>query len=146
MLGMRRKYLVDNNSRVELRLVHYVERFYHAEYRFLDIDIEYRFLFFKWTKHHKNSSWREIVQYSSPIIIDLSSTGSPDHSFCWPSVSYSADDFKGLEYFKKVKSRIKTYGDLDSEFRLSKGLEQYKKDKEEYNRILKKSKEILNSI
>ena len=143
---MKRKYLVDNNSRVELRLVHYIERFYHAEYRFLDIDIEYRFLFFKWTKHHKNSSWREIIQYSSPIRIDLSSVGSPDHSLCWHSVSYSADNFKSLEYFKRIKEEISTYEQMDREFRLSKGLEQYKKDKEEYNRILQKSKEIINSI
>lgn len=143
---MRRKYLVDNNSRVELRLVHSVGYYYDVEYRVLDIDIEYQFMFFKWTRHHKNTKWLPVIKYSRPITIDLSCTGDPSDEFHWNQLSYRADDTKKLEHFKKIKSEIKTYRDFNLEFGIDKMKEQYEEDRKTYEELLKKSKETINSI
>jgi hypothetical protein len=142
---MKRKLAIYTDSKIELRLVHYVGKYYHVEYRFLDIDIEYKFLFLKWTKHHQNSRWHEVIQYSSPIRICLT-TGDPDDELWWNAITYEADDFESLEYFKRIKEEISTYEQMDREFELSKRREQYKKDKEEYNQILQRSKETIDSI
>ena len=135
-----------NTSKVELRLYNVVGEYYHVEYRFVDIDIDYKFLFFRWTKKHQTSRWREVIVYHSPISISLDNTGNPDYRTNWWSVSYRADDFRELESFKEMKSRIKTYEDLDREFRISASREQYKKDLELYNRLLERSRELLKSI
>jgi hypothetical protein len=142
---MKKEELFYNSSRIEIRLGHPVAEYYYLKYRFIDIDVKYKFLFFSWIKKHQKSAWRTVVKYHSPIRIDLSSIGNPDNDINWYSVIYRADDFEKLEHFKELKSKIKTYKDLDREFGLTKAKEQYLKDREEYNRIYLKSKELLKS-
>lgn len=142
---MKREELLYNSSRIEIRLCHSVAEYYDLEYRFIDIDVKYKFLFFSWIKKHQKTAWRTVVRYRSPIRISLSSIGDPDNDINWHTVTYRADDFEKLEYFKELKSKIKTYEDLDREFGLTKAKKQYLKDKEEYNRIYLKSKELLKS-
>lgn len=143
---MKRDYVWWPNSKVELRLVHCVEYYYDVEYRVLDIDIEYQFMFFKWIIHHKNTKWLPVIKYQSPIKIGLSSIGDPSDEFNWKHLSYRADDTEGLEYFKKIKSEIKTYRDFNLVFGIDRMKEQYEKDRKAYEDILKKSKETIDSI
>ena len=112
----------------------------------MDIEISYRFLFFKWTRKHKNSDWRAVVLYTKPTKIDLSSTGNPDNTTNWYQVSYRADQFKELDEYLKIKEKIKVYADLDREFEISKRKEQYKKDLEKYNQIYFLAKEIAKKL
>lgn len=143
---MKRNYVWWPSSKVELRLVHSVGYYYDVEYRVLDIDIEYQFMFFKWTRHHKNTKWIPVIKYSRPITIDLSCTGDPSDEYHWNQLSYRADDTKKLEHFKKIKSEIKTYRDFNLEFGIDKMKEQYEEDRKTYEELLKKSKETINSI
>lgn len=140
--------LASVDSKVELRLQKYWEGsiWYHLEYRFVDIEISYRFLFFKWTRKHKNSDWRAVVQYNKPVEIDLSSTGNPNDDFHWHQVSYRADQFKKLDEYLKIKEKIKVYADLDREFEISKRKEQYKKDLEKYIQIRSLANEIAKKL
>ncbi len=143
---MKKEEKTYNTSKVELRLYNIVGEYYQVEYRFVDIKIDYKFLFFKWTKKHQKSKWREAIIYHSPISISLSDIGNPDDNTNWWCVFYRADDFKGLECFKDMKSRIKTYEDLDREFGISESWKQYEKDLEVYNQLLEKSRKLLKSI
>ena len=140
--------LVSVDSEVELRLQKYwySSIWYHLEYRFVDIEFSYKFLFFKWTKKHKNSEWRAVVQYYKPVEIDLSSIGDPDSDIHWRQVSYRADQFKELDEYLKIKEQIKTYADLDRVFELSKRNEQYRKDLEKYNRVRAQAEEIAKKL
>jgi hypothetical protein len=140
--------LTSVDSKVEVRLQKNWEGsiWYHLEYRFVDIEISYKFLFFKWTREHKNSDWRAVVLYKKPIEINLSSIGNPDDNIHWHQVSYRADQFKELEEYLKIKEKIKVYADLDREFEISKREEQYKKDLEKYNQILSLAKEMAKKL
>lgn len=140
--------LTSVDSKVELRLQKYwwSNVWYNLEYRYVDIEVSYRFLFFKWTRKHKNSGWRAVVQYYTPIEIDLSCIGDPDDNIHWVQVSYRADQFKELDEYLKIKERIKVYADLDREFEISKRKEQYKKDLEKYNQIRSRVKEMAKRL
>lgn len=140
--------LASVDSKVELRLQKYWKDsiWYNLEYRFVDIEISYKFLFFKWTRKHKNSDWRAVVQYYKPVEIDLSSLGNPDDNIHWRQVSYRADQFKELDEYLKIKEKIKVYADLDREFEISKRKEQYKKDLEKYNNIRFLAKEMSKKL
>lgn len=140
--------LASVDSKVELRLQKYWygSIWYHLEYRFVDIEISYRFLFFKWTRKHKNSDWRSVVQYYEPVEINLSSIGNPDNIIYWHQVSYRDDQFKELDEYLKIKEKIKVYADLDREFEISKRIEQYKKDFEKYNQIRSLAKEMAKKL
>ena len=140
--------LASVDSKVELRLQKYWEGsiWYHLEYRFVNIEISYKFLFFKWTRKHKNSDWWAVIQYHKPVEINLSSIGNPDDDINWRQVSYRADRFKELDEYLKIKEKIKVYADLDREFEISKRKEQYKKDLEKYNQVCAQAKEIAKKL
>ena len=140
--------LASVDSKVELRLQKYWKGsiWYNLEYRFVDIEISYKFLFFKWIRKHKNSDWRAVVQYYKPVEIDLSGIGNPNDNIHWRQVSYRADQFKELDEYLKIKEKIKVYADLDREFEISKRKEQYKKDLEKYNNIRFLVKEMAKKL
>lgn len=137
--------LVSVDSKVELRLQKYWEGsiWYHLEYRFVDIEISHKFLFFKWTREHKNSDWRAVFQYYEPVEINLSSIGNPDSNIHWRQVSYRADQ---LDEYLKIKEQIKTYADLDRVFEISKRKEQYRKDLEKYNQVRAQANEMAKKL
>lgn len=133
---MKKKHIHYSEDEVELMLEEYYNFYFAVNWRFKPKTVKKKFLFWEW-EGPSREKWQTIQRYRFPKV-SLRYGGDPYDEDIWKVWLTFVGDDKSMEEFSKTVHGINTYADLDRAFSITKSIEQWEKDKKDYDALLEK--------
>lgn len=110
------------NDEIEIRLVHYVGRFFHLQWRYKDTH--------KVLGFNVHDRWKYITIYD--MNWDEGDIYGPENDFYWKTPSFDLSDNSDVQKYESIKKKINTKKDLWDWYNINHRIEKYFDDLRRY--------------